>query len=222
MVEWSDWGDGWLKEGYYITYAMENQRHYELVIARDFAHYEYMWEGGYILPGTTSGHYIPEYLEVTKRYDSGTHRNQIWQVIFGIKPQVLIYVELPTDIYRHGLPKLPKPSTGIPWVSHFESWMSPYDEPTFVTEHFMMRPSLDRIAFSAFNPNAQVVLPWLRFFVAKCETERIGTLTVGEDTPPALVPTSKRWTDVLDKLYKGTIPCRPITLYPVRAPAEGE
>jgi len=213
LGDWKEWSDGWLKEGYFISYVSNGIRYYEHVIQRDLAHYEYEWHET-ISAGSPSGPKVPDYLVVTKEYDEKTNENRIWQLIFGIKGQVYIYVELPTDIHRHGLPKVPKPSADLRQISHFEEWMSPYQEPTFLTEHFMMKPGFDRIAFSAYNPQDIDIKPWLNIFVNRMITERIGTEQNG-----VLRPTANRWKEILEKLYKRVVPHRPITLMPVRAPA---
>lgn len=210
-----NWSDGWIKEGHFISFNVEGVTYYEQCIQRDFAHWEYPWFET-IQPGIESGPQVPEYLEITKSYDENSFTNQIWQLIWGMKGQALLYVELPTDTHRHGIPKQPKPSALNRRVSHFEEWMSPYFEPSFITEHFMMRPDLDRINFSAYNPMAQAMQNLvLNFFINKMKTERIGTAYNG-----TTAPTRDRWADTLDKLYRKLIPCRPISLYPVTAPAE--
>ena len=214
MASWKDWSDGWLREGYFISYLREGVRYYEHVIQRDWAHWEYTWPET-ISAGSPSGPFVPAQLEVTKGYDPRTNTNRIWQMIFGIKGQVYIYVELPTDVHRHGIPKVPKPSSTMREVSHYEEWMSPFKEPSFITEHFMMRPETFRIAFSAYNPNEIDIRPKLNIFIAKMITERIGHVENGR-----LVPAQDRFREVLDKLYRRVIPHRPITLMPVRAPAE--
>ena len=214
MASWKDWSDGWLREGYFISYLREGVRYYEHVIQRDWAHWVYNWPET-ISAGSESGPFVPAQLEVTKGYDPRTNTNRIWQVIFGIKGEVYIYVELPTDVHRHGIPKVPKPSSTMREVSHYEEWMSPFQEPSFITEHFMMRPETFRIAFSAYNPNEIDIRPKLNIFIAKMITERIGHVENGRP-----VPAQDRFREVLDKLYRRVIPHRPITLMPVRAPAE--
>jgi len=215
MGDWKEWSN-WLKEGYFISYVRNGTRYYEHITARDLAHYVYEWHET-ISAETTSGPLVPEDLVMTKGYDSGTNQNRVWQMIFGIKTQVYIYIELPTDIHRHGLPKVPKPRPGFREVSHFEEWMSDFHEPTFLTEHFMMKPGYDRINFSAYNPNSISIKPYLNVFIARMITERIGT-----EQNSVLRPTSERWKETLEKLYKRLIPHRPITLMPVRAPAAEE
>jgi hypothetical protein len=78
----------------------------------------------------------------------------------------------------------------------------------------------ERIDFSAYNPNA-IDMPdvWLNFFIAKLETERYGTQSYTE-AGISLQPTKPQYKEILDNLYKRLVPCRPITLMPVRAPAE--
>ena len=174
MGDWKEWSDGWLREGYYISYVRNGVRYYEYIIARDLAHYVYEWHET-IPAGETSGPKVPDDLVMTLGYNPDTHQNRIWQVIFGIKGQVYIYVQLPTDLHRHGVPKKAKPDAELREVSHFEEWMSPFHEPSFITEHFMMKPGYDRINLSAYNPTDVDIKPYLNFFIAKMITERVGT-----------------------------------------------
>jgi hypothetical protein len=214
-IDWKDWSNGWLQEGHFISYIRDGVYYFEHVVQRDFAHWEYDWHET-VESGSESGPEVPSLLEITKGYDARTNTNHIWQLIFGIKGQAYIYIELPTDLHRHGIPKRPKPGT-VQWtVSHFEEWMSPFREPSFITEHFMMRPETLQIALSAYNPNA-IDMPdvKLNFFINKMVTERLGTVQNG-----VRKPTAPRWEEVLDKLYKRVVPHRPITLLPVRMPAE--
>jgi hypothetical protein len=209
--EWKQWAK-WLQEGHFISYWIEGIMYFEQVKFRDLLHYEYEW--GTIAAESESGPVTPEELIVTRGYDSKAKINYIWQLIFGIKGQVYIYVELPGDTHRHGLPKIPKPSADYRKVSHFEEHMSPYLEPSFLTEHFMMKAGgIDRITLSAYNPNSIAIEPWLNFYIAALETDRVGTFD-----GKLLRPASDRWEEALTKLYKGTIPCRPLTLKAVRAP----
>ncbi|GAG72291.1 unnamed protein product [marine sediment metagenome] len=214
MGEWTDWSD-WLREGYFVSYLVEGIRYYEHIVQRDLGHWEYAWPET-ISAESESGPFIPEALEITRGFDARTNTNRIWQTIFGIKGQSLIYIELPTDLHRHGIPKDPKPSSANRFTSHFEEYMTPFYEPTFLTEHFMVRPWTQQIAFDAYNPDAIDDTDLrLNILIAKCATERIGTVEGG-----VLIPSAPRWTETLDKLYRRVIPHRPLTIQPVRAPAE--
>jgi len=214
-IDWKDWSNGWIKEGHFISYIRDGVYFFEHVQQRDWGHWEYDWPEP-IATVTESGPDVPALLEITKGYDKRTNTNHIWQVIFGIKGQIYLYVELPTDLHRHGIPKRPKPGTTQWTVSHFEEWMSPFHEPSFITEHFMLRPETLQMALSAYNPNTiSLTDVKLNFMLNKMITERVGTVQNG-----VLSPSSSRWTEALDKLYRRVIPCRPITLMPVRAPAE--
>ena len=214
-LDFKDWSSGWIQDGQNISFLREGTYYYEKVIMRDLAHWEYDWFET-IAALHDSGPEVPSLLEITQGYSSTTNLNFLWQLVFGINGQAYIYIELPTDIHRHGIPKRPKPGT-VQWtVSHFTEDMSPFLEPTFLTEHFMMRPDIDRIALSAYNPNAiDLTDVVLNFFINKMVTERIGTVANGVQTPA-----NSRFTETLDKLHKHLIPCRPITLLPVRMPAE--
>jgi hypothetical protein len=212
--EWTEWSD-WLREGYFISFLRDGVRYYEHIVQRDLGHWEYDWPET-ISATTDSGPYVPANLEITRGYDAVNQTNRIWQMIFGIKGQSFIYIEMPTDIHRHGIPKDPKPSSANRLTSHFEEYMSPFYEPTFLTEHFFMRPLTQQIAFSAYNPDAIADTDLrLNILLAKLATERIGTSQAG-----ILTPLQERWRETLEKLYRRAIPHRPITILPVRAPAE--
>ena len=216
MSDWRDWSAGWIREGHFVSFTVpeSGERVYELVVARDLAHYVYEWPET-IAAGEESGPYIPDNLEVTQGYDESANTNRIWQLIFGIEGQVYIYVELPADVHRHGLPKVPKPSRELREVSHFEELMSPFDEPSFITEHIMLRPWAYRIAFSAYNPTSIALRPRLNIFVNRMVTERIGV----EAPDGTLRPTKPKFREVLEKLARRVVPHRPLTIMPVRAPA---
>ena len=207
-----------MMEGMYISYTVEGVTYYERVLMRDFARYVYTWPETILSLDVSEGK-IPDMLEITRGYDPATKQNHIWQIIFGIKGQVYIYVQHPSDVKRHGTAKLPWHSREYREVAHFEEWMSPFHEPTFITEHFLKRPEAYRISLDAYNPTPidQTDVK-INFLIAKLVTERVGTESYTE-AGLELKPTSPRWEEVLKKLYQRTIPCRPITILPVRLPA---
>jgi len=219
LVDFRYWSQGWLREGDYLSYRREGITYYERVLMRNLAHYVYPWPET-IAAGEPSEGKIPDKLQVTRGYDPRTHLNRIWQVIFGINKEVYIYIQLPTDVKRHGIPKQPWHSKEWREVAHFEEWMSPFNEPTFLTEHFMLRPETYRISFDAYNPqDIDITDLKLNFFINKMVTERVGSEGYTE-VGLQLEATQPRWQEVLKKLYQRLIPCRPITILPVRAPAE--
>jgi len=212
--KWQEWSN-WLQEGHFVSYIRQGVRYYEQVISRDLAHWVYDWPET-VTEGQTSGPYTEDKLEITKGYDRRTNTNHIWQLIFGIRGEVYIYVELPSDLHRHGIPKIPKPSSDYRAVSHFEEWFSNFHEPSFLTEHFMMREENSWITFSAYNPSdVDQTEVKLNLFIAKLITERIGT-----EQGNVLEAKYGKFDDVLQKLSKRTIPVKPLTLQPVRAPAQ--
>jgi len=227
MADFRDWSNGWIKEGDNISFTIDGVTYYERVLYRDLAHYEWPW-GATEVQGATpitisanssSGPFVPAALEMTKGYDADRKTNRIWQIIFGIKGQALIYIELPTDLKRHGLPKLRWPSTTVKPIAHFDENMSPYLEPRFITEHFMKYQETYRIEFEAYNPHdIDLTDVWLNFFINKMETERLGK-TYYEAGGLRMEPTRDQYREVLKALHQRTIPCRPISLMPVRAPA---
>lgn len=203
MVTWAKW----LEEGYFYSYLQEKTRFYFMVYSRDFAHVEYQWPNT-IATLTLDGPVTPADLETTDT-------KQIWQIIFGITPQCRIYVSMPTETARHGVAKKPQWTTTFSTVGHFEAEMSQWEQPSWITEHFMVRPITTFIAFTCYNPNVITIRPRLNFYIAKCDMEPIGSEYNG-----VLTPASNRYSETLEKLYKRLIPHRPLTLLPVRAPAE--
>jgi len=207
MGEWAEW----IKEGHFISVLSTvdaRLRRYFFVVRREFSHFEYTWEED-IKAGSPSGPYTIDDLENTAKEWA-----QLWQLIFGIDRQVYIYTHVPTDVDRHGVAKKPKPSAALREVGHYQPWISPWHAPSFVTEHFLVRPDTPFIAVSAYNPETITLKPKLNFFINKLELEKIGEEEAGE-----LRPSEPRFAETLEKLYKRLIPHRPITLMPVRAPA---
>jgi len=212
LTGYEEWA-GWLKEGRFYSYREQQERHYFMVLFRDWAHFEYTWEET-VEPDSFSGPVTITNLETTKE-------NQIWQVIFGLSHDVRMYVHVPTDIDRHGVAKRPRQTSGFRPVGHYGIQDSFWDRPSFVTEHFLLKPEAPYIAFSVHNPRniafqADYNPLRLNFYFAKCEMERIGTVTKGVQN--AATP---RFTETLDKLYRRVIAHRPLTLVPLRAPAKG-
>lgn len=207
----------WLREGYYISFLYEkSSRKYYRVKRRDIAHYEFEWEST-IATDTESGPATLVDLEVT------TPWTQLHQLIWGIRPQCYVYVQLPTDIERHGLPKRAKHTPAFRTVAHFGMHDSPFDNPSWHTEHFMHRPIDPFIAFSIYNKTDITITPIFNFWINKMEIEHIGDeLADGTLILPKLPDgrtDNTKWTEALEKLSKGLIPQRMITLLPVRAPA---
>lgn len=215
VLSWANW----LREGQFISFLFEkSQRKYYMVKRRDLAHYEYEWDEE-ITTLTLSGPTTIGNLEVTNPWTT------MHQLIFGIRPQCYVYVQLPTDVERHGLPKIPKSTPAMRTVAHFGMHDSPFDNPSWNTEHFMQRPINPLIAFSIYNKTPINITPTFNFFVNKIELEHIGDENADKSLQVAILPGSEppkpitKFQDVLEKLTKRVIPHRPITLLPVRAPA---
>jgi len=204
------WSPGWLVEGHFISFEdpVERVTRYAFIKRREFADYEYTWPES-IAPGETSGPHTIGYLEPT------VNLRQCFQIVFGVKGEAWIYVNLPVDVARHGLPKIPKPTAAVREVAFYTQHMSPFDQPSWVTEHFLIRPITTFIALTAYNPTGIAVTPRIRFLVNKLELELLGYEKEGE-----LHPAEPRYEEVLDKLHRRVIPHRPLSLMPVRAPAE--
>lgn len=198
-----------LREGQFLSILYElNQRKYYMVSRRDIAHYEYAWSET-IATGTESGPTTLADLEVTIPW------TQMHQLIWGVKPQCYVYVFLPTDIERHGIPKRATHTSAYRTVAHFGMHDSPFDNPSWHTEHFMQRPIDPYISFTVYNKTEITITPTFNFYINKMELEHIGD----EEASGAQTPCKPKFAETLDKLCKRMIPHRPITLLPVRAPA---
>lgn len=212
--------DSWIREGYFITYVEDGVRYYEYVLMRDYSHWQYDWPEP-VLPLTASGPFVPTNLEITRGFEQGTGLNHIWQLIFGIKGGCYFYVQLPTDTDRHGIPKIPRPGTAQRTVAHFDQILSPFKTPSFLTEHFLKRPQTPQISFSAYNPfNTPQLTPKLNIMLANLVTERIGTEERDDNGQIVQKPYKPRYAEVLDKLYRRSIPLRPITIIGPSMPAQ--
>lgn len=213
MIALDSWAD-WLKEGHFYSFDDQQRvRRFFNVLYRDWAHIEYTWEED-VLAGEASGPVTITDLETTKE-------SQIWQIIFGLNVDAYIYTHLPTDMDRHGTAKQPKQTSSLRTVGHYRMQDSWWDRPSFVTEHFLIKPHTPFIAFTAYNPQsidftASYHPVKLNIYIAKCEMEIIGEVSNGEQA--AATP---RFAETLDKLHRRVIPHRPLTLWPLRAPAKG-
>jgi len=207
-----EWSPGWLVEGHFISFEdpINKVVRYAFIKRREFSVYVYEWPES-VSPGDTSGPYTIEYLEPT------VNLKQCFQVVFGIKGEGWIYVNLPVEVMRHGLPKIPRPTAAVREVAFYDQHMSPYDQPDWVTEHFLLRPITTFMALQVYNPTDINVKPKVKFLVNKLDLELLGYEREGE-----LRPESPRYEEVLDKLYRRVIPHRPLSLMPVRAPAEAQ
>ncbi len=208
MSEWA----GWIKEGHFISFEdrVNMATRYAFIKRREFSNYVYKWPEP-VAPFSTSGPYSMEYLEPT------INLKQMFQIIFGIEGEVDIYVNLPVETARHGLPKIPKATATVREIGYYTQHMSPFDQPDWITEHFLLRPITTFIALTAYNPTGISITPKIYFIVNKLELELLGYERDGK-----LYPEEPRYKEVLDKLYRKIIPHRPITLMPVRAPAEAQ
>lgn len=212
-MAFSCWSE-WMKEGHFYSFEDQQKvRNYFFVLSREWAHYVYDWPET-IAPAAFNGPHTVTDLETTKE-------NQIWQVIFGIKPNAYIYTFVPEDIARHGVAKRPTPTNALWEVGHYRMQDSPFDRPSFITELFLIKPHVPYMAVKAYNPeNITFRTAYnplkLNFYVAKCQIEWIGDEAKGET-----IAAESRYVETLDKLHRRVIPHRPLTLWPIRAPPKG-
>ncbi|OYD16949.1 hypothetical protein CH330_01385 [candidate division WOR-3 bacterium JGI_Cruoil_03_51_56] len=224
------WTNRWILEGDFISFWDENLERFFFVRRRDFAHIA--WEFGWpevdvadrnIAPGQVGGPYVSQAIKPTLWTEKTVGgkpraRGQIFQWIAGIKPNVKWYIQLPTDRKRHGTPKLPWPSKRIRTVAHFTMQMSPFDRPTFFTEHFLVPKLCDLAGIEVYNGLDITVTPHFNFYINKLDVELVGQVDYTEDGV-VLEPSYDRYTEVLNNLYKKVARYRPLTLFPVTSPA---
>lgn len=211
---------GFIEEGHFISVLDDTVepfvRRYYFVIGREVSHYETTWHdlepagpaltSGVLLPGP----YIVKDLEPTLE-------NQLYQVIFGFKPQIYLYSYLPAEVIRKGIAKRPRATQAFPTVGHMIEHWSPYDAPSFFTEHRLLRPLTIWMGFAAYNPLPFTVAATdlkINFIINECILEH-----VGDDIDGNLTAAKTRFTETLEKLQKRVIPHKPLTLGPVRAPS---
>lgn len=222
------WTPRWIWDGDRISFvdptAEPPMRRYYHVRRRDFAHVE--WEFGWptvaeedrpIAPGEVAGPYGFQHIKPTT-WSEARKQGQIFQWIAGVKPDVKWYIQLPSDTKRHGTPKLPWPKKNYPEVAHFTMQMSPFDRPTFFTEHILVPKLCDLFGIEVYNPLPITVTPYFNFYINKLDVEHIGDITYTEEG--ILKQAARRYyQELLDNLHKGLAKCRPLTLFSVAGAA---
>ncbi|MBA7501120.1 hypothetical protein GH146_02830 [archaeon] len=224
------WTPRFLFEGDRISFidptSESPMKRYYHVRGRDFSHIE--WEFGWpevqpedrpVAPGQVAGPYsFPQIRPTT--WSETLKQGHMFQWIVGIKPDVKWYIQLPSETKRHGTPKLPWPKKNYPEVAHFTMQMSPFDRPTFVTEHFLIPKLCDTFGIDVYNPLPITVTPHFNFYINKLNIELIGDVTYTEDGI-LLTAAHRYYEELLENLHKGLKFARPITLFGVAgAPAE--
>ncbi|MBA7489853.1 hypothetical protein ES702_00387 [subsurface metagenome] len=222
------WTPRFLYEGDRFSFidptAEPPMRRYYRVRRRDFGHIE--WEFGWpdieaadrpIAPGQVAGPYGFEAIKPTT-WSEPKKQGQMFQWIAGIKPDVKWYIQIPSDVKRHGTPKMPWPKKNYPEVAHFTMQMSPFDRPTFWTEHFLLPKLCDVFGIEVYNPLPITVLPFFNFYLNKLDIELIGDVTY-TDEGIVKIAAHSYYEELLDCLHKGLKFARPITLFGVQGAA---
>lgn len=118
-----------------------------------------------------------------------------YQIIFGIRPNAYIYINIPPDTRLGGIAQEAVARTGFRETGAITQEMSPIRRPTFVTEMFLQRDSgFDFPALYAYNPTNKAIRPEIEFRVNKIEPEPI--------TDP----------ETIDLMKKRRLVYRPVTL----------
>jgi hypothetical protein len=216
----------WQKECNFISYLYEGARHYYHILRRDWSHIEVDWPNT-VDTLTSDGPHIFNDVQPTEA-------DKPFQVIFGFQPQGMIYVNLPQETMRHGVPRRPTMTAAYRPVAHYRSWETPYYQPSWITEHWLFAKFLPFAGYTYYNTEDITLQPTLNFYLGKCELEHIGDVWVteeaGRDAQGRQVTTqryevqpaeSPRFDDLLMKLHQRLIPSRPLTLQPVRSMARG-
>lgn len=118
-----------------------------------------------------------------------------YQVIFGIKPNAWIYINIPADTRLGGIAEESIARTGFREIGAITQDMSPYKNPDFVTELVLQKDtSYEYPALYGYNPTNLPLRPEIKFLVNKIEPEPI--------TDP----------ETIDLMKKRRIVFRPMTL----------
>jgi len=159
---------GWLIEGYFIKLydpASQTEGFYT-VAQREVASYEHVWSET-IARGVESG---PESLENLKPLDI----NRIYQTIFGVDVDVLVYVDFPQGTRRWGTDKQPKASSSNRNIGWIDNKTSPYHDPSFETEIFLQKGGSYEYPFLyAYNPGYKTKKPKLLFIQNRLAIEAV-------------------------------------------------
>ena len=124
--------------------------------------------------------------------------DQLFQCIFGINVGVYAYMNLPVRERLHGLDEVPIASSTNREVGHFTEEMSPFENPTQMTEFFLRKGGgFEYPAISVYNPTNKSLRPKFKYVVNRMVLEQI--------TDP----------DTVDKMKRRQLTYRPITLGPL-------
>lgn len=193
----------WLQEGFYIRLydPATGADTFHMVDKREPTRYVHKWSEQ-ISTNVESG---PEDLENIKPLAL----NRFDQAIFGVKGGALIYMDLPHGTRIWGTDKKPKATSDLRRVGWVDEEISPYDQPSFVTEFFMQKGGgFEYPHIYAYNPTPRTIRPWVRF-----EINQMILVNITRDKYPELY----------DKLARKVIPYRPITMggIPIRRTGAG-
>jgi hypothetical protein len=180
---------GFLDEGFFIRLSTPEfeKKEFYFVEQTELSRYKFKWPSS-IASNTENG---PQNVEDLKPLAT----NRLYQGIFGIKSACLIYLNLPLNTRLWGTDKKPIATSSLREVGYRDHNESPFDQPSFITEFFLMKNgSFDYPAFLAFNPSERALTPELNIIMNKMIIEKV----VDEVT--------------LEKLVKKLIPYRPVTL----------
>lgn len=97
-----------------------------------------------------------------------------YQVVFGVRPNVWIYVNIPSDTRLGGLAEEAVARSTLREIGAITQEMSPIRSPDFVTEMMLQRDTSNEFpALYAYNPTNKPVRPEIEFRVNKLEMEEI-------------------------------------------------
>lgn len=165
---------GWLKQGYRIgiKYMNTPEKFYFITNTKP-ARYVHKWSKDITLDNVSG----PE--NITK-LEPG-RKEVLYQTIFGIKPNVYIYTNLPADTRLGGIAEEAEARSGFREIGAITQDMSIFDAPDFVTEMFLMKDTTQEYPFLyAYNPTNRTLRPSLNFLINKCDLEEIKDLSLIE------------------------------------------
>lgn len=97
-----------------------------------------------------------------------------YQVIFGIRPNAWIYINIPADTRLAGIAEESIARTGFREIGAITQDMSPFKSPDFVTEMILQKDtSYEFPALFGYNPTNKPIRPEIEFRVNKIEPVEI-------------------------------------------------
>lgn len=187
----------WLQSGYYIRVYSDAERKFKYYWLREEENLpEYIF-GQVAVDGVSFGSVDAGdetgFIEIE---DLKPAKNRLYQLLVGVRPAGRFYFEIPSGESIWGTDERPRASTTFRKVGGINQDISPFNNPSWVTEFFLMYNIVPHVNY--YNSTSITTKPEVRF---------IGKMFLIDD-----VETLPNGQEILNKLVKREIPFRPITI----------